>query len=89
MDMIEAAVNERDRAIIAVGYEAGLRIGEPVSLTWGNVIWTEWGAKIKVHGKTSGRVISIIMVGFSFVFFLFQNFQARPVFSMKPAEELA
>jgi len=59
--MIEAAVNERDRAIIAVGYEAGLRIGELASLTWGNVIWTEWGAKIKVHGKTSERVIPIVM----------------------------
>ena len=59
--MIEAAVNERDRAIIAVGYEAGLRIGELASLTWGNVIWTEWGAKIKVHGKTGERVIPIVM----------------------------
>jgi integrase len=39
--MIEAAVNERDRAIIAIGYEAGLRIGELASLIWGNVIWTE------------------------------------------------
>ncbi len=59
--MIEAAVNERDRAIIAVGYEAGLRIGELASLTWGNVTWTEWGAKIKVHGKTGERVIPIVM----------------------------
>ena len=59
--MIEAAVNERDRAIIAVGYEAGLRVGELASLTWGNVTWTDWGAKIKVHGKTGERVIPIVM----------------------------
>ncbi|RLI77651.1 hypothetical protein DRP04_11110 [Archaeoglobales archaeon] len=59
--MIEAAVNARDRAIIAVGYEAGLRIGELASLTWGRVIWTEWGAKIKVHGKTGERVIPIVL----------------------------
>lgn len=59
--MIEAAVNERDRAIIAVGYEGGLRVGELASLTWGDVVWTEWGAKIKVHGKTGERLILIIM----------------------------
>lgn len=59
--MIEAAVNERDRAIIAIGYEAGLRVGELASLTWGNVIWTDWGAKIKVRGKTGERVIPIVM----------------------------
>jgi len=59
--MIEAAVNSRDQAIIATGYEAGLRIGELATLTWGNITWTEWGAKIKVHGKTGERVIPIVM----------------------------
>lgn len=59
--MIEAAINPRDQTIIAVGYEAGLRIGELATLTWGNVTWTEWGARIKVHGKTGERVIPIVM----------------------------
>ncbi|MBO8182416.1 MAG: tyrosine-type recombinase/integrase [Archaeoglobus sp.] len=59
--MIEAAINSRDQAIIATGYEAGLRIGELATLTWGNITWTEWGAKIKVHGKTGERVIPIVM----------------------------
>ncbi len=61
MKMIEAAKNPRDKAIIAVGYEAGLRIGELANLRWKDVIWTEHGAKIKVHGKTGERVIPIVM----------------------------
>jgi len=58
--MIEAALNERDKAIIAVGYEAGLRIGELASLRWKNVLWTDEGARIKVSGKTGERTILIV-----------------------------
>ena len=59
--MIEAADNIRDKAIIALGYEAGLRIGELASIRWKNVVWTDWAAKIKVHGKTGERVIPVVM----------------------------
>jgi len=59
--MIEAAENVRDKAIIALGYEAGLRIGELASIRWKNVVWTDWAAKIKVHGKTGERVIPVVM----------------------------
>jgi site-specific recombinase XerD len=58
--MIEVTPNIRDKAIIAVGYEGGLRIGELAGLTWGHVIWTDWGARIKVHGKTGERVIPLV-----------------------------
>jgi site-specific recombinase XerD/ribosomal protein S27AE len=58
--MIDAAEHPRDKAIIAVGYEAGLRIGELASLRIKNVTWNVNGAKIKVHGKSGERLIPII-----------------------------
>jgi len=60
MAMIEAAKNPRDKAIIAVGYEGGLRIGELASIQWKDVVWDEIGAKIRVSGKTGERVIPLI-----------------------------
>ena len=59
--MIEAAEHPRDKAFIAVGYEAGLRIGELANLKLKNIIWNERGAKIKVSGKTGERVIPVVM----------------------------
>ncbi|MCD6494327.1 MAG: tyrosine-type recombinase/integrase [Archaeoglobaceae archaeon] len=59
--MIEAADNLRDKTIIAVIYEAGLRIGELANLQIKDIIWNEMGAKIKVHGKTGERQLLIIM----------------------------
>lgn len=59
--MIDAARNPRDKAIIAVGYEAGLRIGELAGLKWKDVMWTDDGARIKVSGKTGERVVPIVM----------------------------
>ncbi len=64
LKMIEAASHPRDKALIAVGYEGGLRIGELASLRIGDVIWSSKGemrAKIKVRGKTGERVIPLIM----------------------------
>ncbi len=61
MKMIEATKHPRDKAIIAVGYEAGLRIGELAGLQWKDVIWTDLGANIRVYGKTGERVIPIVM----------------------------
>ncbi len=60
MAMIEAAKNPRDKAIIAAGYEAGLRIGELASIQWKDVVWDEIGARIKVSGKTGERVIPLV-----------------------------
>jgi len=59
--MIEAAEHPRDKAFIAVSYEAGLRIGEIANLKLKNIIWNERGAKIKVSGKTGERVIPVVM----------------------------
>jgi|Deesub1362B_J571_1020462.scaffolds.fasta_scaffold00148_95 integrase/ribosomal protein L40E len=61
LKMIEARDHPRDKAIIAVGYEAGLRIGELANLQIKHITWNTNGAKIKVHGKTGERVIPIVM----------------------------
>jgi site-specific recombinase XerD len=61
LKMIESVEHPRDKAIIAVGYEAGLRIGELAGLRMRNVTWNANGAKIKVHGKKGERQIPIVM----------------------------
>jgi len=51
--MIEAAKTPRDRALIAVLYESGCRIGEVAKLTWSDVRFTEsQTAAINTDGKT-------------------------------------
>jgi integrase len=59
--MIAAALNERDKALIAVGYDAGLRIGELAGLRWGDIVWTDFGARIKVKGKKGERYVPVVM----------------------------
>lgn len=61
LKMIDSAKYPRDKALIAVGYEAGLRVGELLSLKIKNIIWTNFGAKIKVSGKTGERQVPIVM----------------------------
>ncbi len=62
--MVEAAGNERDKAMIAVWYEAGLRVAELATLRIKDVVWQngeEVKAKIKVRGKTGERVIPLVL----------------------------
>ena len=59
--MIEAAEHPRDKAFIAVLYEAGLRIGEIASLRLDDVTWNDKGALIRVRGKTGERIIPIVI----------------------------
>ncbi|MCK4247772.1 MAG: tyrosine-type recombinase/integrase [Methanomicrobia archaeon] len=58
--MIETADHPRDKAMISVLYEGGLRIGELASLKIKNVVFDEYGAVIKVRGKTGERRVRII-----------------------------
>ena len=58
--LIETATNPRNKAIIAVLYEGGLRIGELASLKVKNVVFDEYGAVIKVRGKTGERIVRIV-----------------------------
>jgi integrase/recombinase XerD len=58
--MIKASEHPRDKAIIGVLYEGGLRIGELASLKLKNVEFDDHGVVIKVHGKTGERRVRIV-----------------------------
>ena len=58
--MINAAEHPRNKAMIAVLYDSGCRIGELLSLQIRNVVFDEYGAKIIVNGKTGMRRIRLI-----------------------------
>ena len=58
--MAEKAENTRDKAFILVLYESGCRIGEILSLKIKNVIFDQYGAILRVTGKTGDRRVRII-----------------------------
>lgn len=60
MKMINAADHPRNKAIIGLLYEAGLRVGELASLRIKNVEFDDDGAVIKVRGKTGERRVRIV-----------------------------
>jgi site-specific recombinase XerD len=49
--IIDAATNERDRAIIELLYAIGGRVSEIIGITWGDIKTTRNGAAITVTGK--------------------------------------
>jgi integrase/recombinase XerD len=53
--MIDASVNKRDMAIIALLWDIGARIGEVGSLLIKHVKFDEIGVVILVNGKTEPR----------------------------------
>ncbi len=57
---IQATTNPRDKAIIAMLFEAGCRIGELGNLFVGNVSIDKKGAVLTVNGKTGARRVRII-----------------------------
>ncbi|MDG6926680.1 MAG: tyrosine-type recombinase/integrase [Nitrososphaerota archaeon] len=59
--MIKAATNLRDKAMLAVGYEAGLRATELLTLNIGSVVFDDRGARLHIErGKTGSRVVRLI-----------------------------
>ena len=58
--MIEAATTTRDKALIAVAYEGGFRIGELLGMEIKDVSFDESGAKVGVHGKTGPRSVRLV-----------------------------
>ena len=56
----KAADNPRDRALVLVLYETGCRIGEIMSLRLKNVQFDQYGAVLRVTGKTGDRRVRII-----------------------------
>lgn len=57
--LIEAANHPRDKALIAVLYDSGCRIGELGSLQIKNVSFDQFGAILNVHGKTGSRIVRL------------------------------
>lgn len=60
MAMIDAAENLRDKALIAMLYEGGFRIGEIGSLSVKDVAFDRYGALAMVNGKTGMRRVRLI-----------------------------
>jgi integrase/ribosomal protein L40E len=58
--LVNATDQPRDRAFILVLYESGCRIGELLSLNMGNVQFDQYGAVLRVTGKTGDRRVRII-----------------------------
>jgi integrase len=58
--MIEASKNSRDKALIAVAFDAGARSGELRELTVGDVNDHKHGLRIFVDGKTGQRDVTLI-----------------------------
>jgi len=58
--IVRAANHPRDRAFILVLYESGCRIGEMLSLKVKNVQFDQYGAILRVTGKTGDRRVRII-----------------------------
>jgi len=54
--MISACKSTRDRALIAMQYEAATRIGELGRLQWRDVIWDDFGAKIRISDEKTRKV---------------------------------
>ncbi|WP_049980236.1 tyrosine-type recombinase/integrase [Halolamina rubra] len=59
-DMLDAAMNTRDAAAVALLFDAGLRGGEYASLTVGDIADSEYGLQVTVNGKRGQRSITLI-----------------------------
>ena len=57
---IQAAKNPRDRALIALLYETGARIGEMIDLTVGDIEDRRHGKKVTIEGKTGARRLPLV-----------------------------
>ena len=60
--MLQKAGNSRDRALISVLYEGGLRGRELADLTWNDIKFNPWNAVLNTAGKTGKpRYIPLVM----------------------------
>ncbi|MFN7991112.1 MAG: site-specific integrase [Candidatus Micrarchaeia archaeon] len=58
--IVSQAENPRDKAFVLVLYESGCRIGEILTLSMQNVKFDQYGAVLRVTGKTGDRRVRII-----------------------------
>lgn len=60
LELARATTNARDKAFVLILYESGCRIGELLSLKVKNVQFDQYGAILRVTGKTGDRRVRII-----------------------------
>ena len=60
LKLAQAAGNVRDKAFILIIYESGCRIGELLTLKIKNIGFDQYGAILRVNGKTGDRRVRII-----------------------------
>jgi len=60
LKIVQAATNLRDKALVLTLYESGCRIGELLSLKVKNVQFDQYGAILRVTGKTGDRRVRVI-----------------------------
>ena len=58
--LIAALKNPRDRAIVAILFDSGLRISELAGVQIKNILFDERGAVLNVNGKTGARRVRLI-----------------------------
>ena len=59
--MMEAAASVRDRAIVALFYSSGCRLGEIYNMCIGDVVFKSFYAVIHVNGKTGERDVTLFV----------------------------
>jgi len=59
MKIFNSADNLRDKLIILLLYESGIRVGELINLRKKDVYFDEWGAILRVNGKTGMRYVRV------------------------------
>lgn len=60
LKLAQTANNVRDKAFVLVLYETGCRIGELLTLRLKNIVFDQYGAVLRVNGKTGDRRVRII-----------------------------
>lgn len=58
--LMKTACGVRDKAFVSVLHESGCRIGEMLGLRLKHVEFDEYGAVIRVHGKTGSRRVRLV-----------------------------
>jgi site-specific recombinase XerD len=58
--LIDAANHPRDKALVALLYEGGFRIGELASIKFKDIEFNKFGGKVRVRGKTGERLVPFV-----------------------------
>jgi site-specific recombinase XerD/phage FluMu protein Com len=59
-ELLQVCLHPRDRAMVLMLAESGLRVGELLSLKVGHVRFDQYGAIVTVRGKTGDRAVRLI-----------------------------